>query len=105
MGEIRNCWAISAALKVRCDMPAGHSGDHSITVSWDDNQCWSPETDEPVALRVVQPDMMSGLVDNHVREPVRAPAVEPPAAPAKCVACQHQHKGGACKCGCHEFIG
>ena len=74
-------------------MPAGHSGDHSITVSWDDNQCWSPEIDEPVALRVVTPDMMSGAVDNPVQEPVEA-----------CIACNHMHKNGDCKCGCYEHI-
>lgn len=95
MGEIRNCWAISAALRARCDMPAGHPGDHSITVSWDDEQCWSPETDEPVALRVVTPDMMSGPVDNVVQEPVQAEA---------CIACNHMHKNGDCKCGCYEHI-
>lgn len=92
---IRTCWAISSALKARCDMPAGHSGDHSITITWDDNQCWSPEVDEPVALRVVEPDMMSGAVDNPVQEPVQAEG---------CIACSHMHKSGACKCGCYEHI-
>lgn len=93
MSEIRTCWAISAALKARCDMPAGHSGDHSITVSWDDNQCWSPEIDEPVALRVVTPDMMSGAVDNPVET-----------EPSACIACNHMHKNADCKCGCYEHI-
>ena len=85
---IRTCWAISAALKARCDMPAGHTGEHSITVSWNDEQCWSPETDEPVALTVVQP----------VPEPVQESVQEP------CIACSHMHKAGACKCGCYEHI-
>jgi len=84
---IRTCWAISAALKARCDMPAGHAGDHSITVSWNDDQCWSPETDEPIALQVVPP----------VQEPVQE-------EPEGCVACSHMHKSGECKCGCYEHI-
>lgn len=87
MAEIRTCWAISAALKSRCDMPAGHSGEHSITVTWGDEQCWSPDFDEPVALTVV-PD---------VHEPVQE-------EPESCVACTHMHRGGACKCGCYEHI-
>lgn len=95
MTEIRTCWAISAALMARCDMPAGHTGEHSITVSWGDEQCWSPETDEPVALKVVPPDIMSGPVDNPVQEPVQ---------PEPCVACNHMHKSGDCKCGCYEHI-
>ena len=97
VSEIRTCWAISAALKARCDMPAGHTGDHSITVSWGDEQCWSPETDEPVALRVVEPDMMSGPVDNYVQEPVQE-------KPEACVACNHMHKSGECKCGCYNHV-
>jgi len=85
MTEIRTCWAISAALKARCDMPAGHTGEHSITVSWNDEQCWSPDMDEPVALTVVQ----------DIPEPVRSEA---------CIACNHMHKSGECKCGCYEHI-
>lgn len=93
---IRTCWAISAALKARCDMPAGHPGDHSITVSWGDEQCWSPETDEPISLTVVHSDdTMSQPVDNVVQESVQ---------PEGCVACNHLHKGGSCKCGCYEHI-
>lgn len=88
MAEIRTCWAISAALKARCDMPAGHTGEHSITVTWGDDQCWSPDFDEPVALTVV-PD-------------VQIPVQEE--KPEACFACSHMHKNGACKCGCYEHI-
>lgn len=87
MSDIRTCWAISAALKARCDMPAGHTGEHSITVSWDDNQCWTPDFDEPIALTVVP----------EVQEPVQK-EVE------GCAACSHMHKSGACKCGCYKHI-
>lgn len=87
MTEIRTCWAISAALKARCDMPAGHSGEHSITVSWNDEQCWSPDFDEPVALTVVQ----------DVHEPVQE-------KPEACIACNHMHRGGECKCGCYNHV-
>jgi hypothetical protein len=88
---IRTCWAISAALKARCDMPAGHTGEHSITVSWSDDQCWSPEFDEPVALTVVQP--VPEVVQEVVEEQTEA-----------CIACSHMHKAGSCKCGCYEHI-
>jgi len=85
--QIRTCWAISAALKSRCDMPAGHSGDHSITVTWGDEQCWSPETDEPIELTVVKP--VQEVVEDQ---------------PEGCTACTHMHKAGACKCGCYAHI-
>lgn len=80
---IRTCWAISAALKTRCDMPAGHTGNHSITIEWDDEQCWSPDLDDPVPLEVV---------------PDPTPIAE------KCEACGHMHKSGECKCGCYTHI-
>jgi hypothetical protein len=81
---IRTCWAISAALKSRCDMPAGHTGNHSITVEWGEEQCWMPEIDEPIALEVVP-------------SPV-------PIEVAKCEACSHMHKNAECKCGCYTHI-
>lgn len=89
MQEIRMCWAISAALKARCDMPAGHPGDHSISVTWNDDQCWNPVVDTPIPLVPVEQAKVIPLAQEVLR----------------CVACNHQHKDGACKCGCYEFVG
>jgi hypothetical protein len=91
MTEIRTCWAVNAVLKARCDMPAGHPNEHSITISWGDDECWSPDSDEPIHLSVVQP------VPDFVEEPVQE-------TPEACIACSHMHKSGACKCGCYEHI-
>lgn len=88
MTEVRRCWAFHRD-GARCEHPAGHPGNHVVSKEWTDAECATPG--EPV--------------QNLVRVPI-APQ-EPPtqAPPTKCVACQHHHKGGACKCGCHEFIG
>lgn len=90
MTDVRRCWAFHRD-GARCEHPAGHPGNHVVSKEWTDAECATPG--EPV--------------QNLVRVPVipeEAPPPPPP-APVKCVACQHQHKGGACKCGCHEFIG
>jgi len=90
MTEVRQCWAYSTD-GMRCEHPAGHPGSHIVEFTWDDDECAVP-----------------------VQNPVQVPATPPSAPPqvpdlvattVKCVACQHQHKGGPCKCGCHEFIG
>lgn len=84
--QIRQCWAFHKD-GTRCDMPAGHNGDHAVERTWGDSECAIPGQD-------------------HVQKPVQVPVPQPLVeAPVKCVACGHQHKGGACKCGCHEFIG
>ena len=90
MTEVRQCWAYSVD-GLRCEHPAGHPGKHIVTFEWGDEECAVP-----------------------VQKPVQVPASAPPpppqepplvAAPTKCVACQHHHKSGTCKCGCHEHIG
>jgi hypothetical protein len=88
MTEIKQCWAFHRD-GTRCDMPAGHNGDHMVERTWTDADCAIPGEAKPTVAYPATP-----------QNPV--PLVE---APAKCVACGHQHKGGACKCGCHEFIG
>ena len=85
MTEIRQCWAFHKD-GTRCDMPAAHPGDHSVERTWTDSECAMPTIIPPA-----QPPA-----------PLPPPLVE---APVKCVACGHQHRGGQCKCGCHEFIG
>lgn len=85
MSEIRQCWAFHKD-GTRCDMPAGHPGDHSVQMTWTDSDCAIP----------------GDPVQKPVQVPLPAPLVE---APIQCAACKHSHKGGACKCGCYEFIG
>ena len=95
--EIRQCWAFHRD-GVRCEHPAGHPGDHVVMKTWTDSECATPT--------------------NPLQEVIAAPlstAVAPPSIPLppppdpddadKCVACQHRHKGGPCKCGCYSFVG
>lgn len=84
---VRRCWAFHRD-GARCEHPAGHPGNHVVSKEWTDAECAMPGE------------------ANVVQIPVPAPA-QPKleVVEVKCVACQHKHKGGACKCGCHEFIG
>lgn len=90
MTEIRTCWAFNREGQ-RCEHPAGHPGNHVITAEWTDDECFSP-------IKHQLPDI-STPVPVHPAPPVLE------SQPVKCVACNHQHKSGPCKCGCHEQIG
>lgn len=83
---IRQCWAYNHRGQ-RCEHPAGHPGNHVITDEWSDDECFTPSKSTP------QP-----------RQPIPMPIPEDIPV-GKCVACSHTHKGGQCKCGCHEHIG
>lgn len=94
MSEIRQCWAYNVAGQ-RCDMPAGHPGDHGIQFTWTDDDCYNPI-------------LSAGESRPSPAKPaaiVTLPTVPTQPTVIKCVACQHQHKNGECKCGCYEFIG
>lgn len=85
---IRRCWAFHKD-GARCEHPAGHPGKHVVSKEWGDDECAVPN-------QIAQP----------VQELVQVPLPEQPVIEAtNCVACNHKHKGGPCKCGCHEFIG
>jgi len=85
MSEVKQCWAFHKD-GARCEHPAGHPGKHVVSKEWDDSDCAIP--------------------GNPVQVPVPAPPMETLEEKAvTCIACKHSHKGGACKCGCHEFIG
>ena len=91
MNEIRQCWAFHSD-GTRCELPAAHPGDHAVERTWTDAQCATPGQltvkSEPAASNYI--DLAKGeLVEKQI----------------KCVACGHSHRNGACKCGCHEFIG
>jgi hypothetical protein len=87
------CWAYDKQMR-RCTLEAGHSEDHAIYITWTDNECFSP--DQPVHVPV------------HNQESVGMEYDPQPLPPAKtveaCVACQHKHIGGECKCGCYAHI-
>jgi hypothetical protein len=86
VGFSRQCWAFHND-GTRCQLSADHDGDHAVERTWGDDECAIPTV--PMQRQPVP-------------APVATPLVE---VTLKCVACGHQHKGGPCKCGCHEFIG
>ncbi len=86
---IRQCWAFHKD-GTRCDMPAGHPGNHAVERTWTDDECLDPTTvTKPVVITT------SSGPTTTVTAPVDI----------NCVACSHKHRGGECKCGCKEFIG
>lgn len=88
MSEIRQCWAYSSD-GVRCEHPAAHAGKHAVTREWSDSECFEPiKVNRPVASPAT---------------PIVAPVETKPRI--NCVACNHNHVGGVCKCGCYESIG
>lgn len=89
MMDLPQCWAYNSGGE-RCEKHAGHPGQHAITHSWTDSECASPGQ-PPVKGR----PLIEVFAEEEAKEQ----------ASSKCVACQHQHKGGPCKCGCHEHIG
>lgn len=91
---IKQCWAYNIDGQ-RCEHPAGHPGNHVITAEWTDEECYSPIRHQlPVQTATTLPTSGVTVVTETIPE-------EPPA----CVACSHRHRGGQCKCGCHEHIG
>ena len=92
--EIRQCWAFHYD-GFRCEHPAGHTGDHIVTKTWNDLECATPGEFTPAHAALVT-DIVHAI-----------PMPEPEAAVvvAGCVACGHKHRSSECKCGCYEFIG
>jgi hypothetical protein len=82
----KQCWAYDTA-NHRCEKNASHTGNHSITYSWTDDECSAPFV---VAKPETQPDIKQTMIKDII---------------TKCTACLHQHKDGACKCGCYTQIG
>ena len=87
MTVVNRCWAMNENMD-RCGKRASHKGAHSITIEWDDDQCFNYDkavelAPEPTPIKIIAP-----VVDI-----------------TQCVACNHRHADGPCKCGCYEFVG
>lgn len=89
---VRQCWAYNKEGQ-RCDHPAGHPGNHVIMAEWTDEECFSP----------IQHQLPKQAVQSKPEPPMTP--ISPKPEVTNCVACQHKHRGGECKCGCYEFIG
>lgn len=90
------CWAYNKE-GIRCEQEAGHPTLHSMTIAWDDDECFSP-----IVHQLPEP-RPEPVPDMPLESPPSLP--EPLPQPAGCVACGHKHAGGECRCGCYEQIG
>jgi hypothetical protein len=99
MEDIKQCWAFHRD-GARCEHPAGHPGDHTTSTSWTDLECATPGEFEVVERSAPATLVRVPLVEHEEHDVSAKPEVV-----TKCVACGHKHKGGACRCGCYEFVG
>lgn len=97
MTDVRQCWAFHRD-GARCEHPAGHPGDHVVMKTWNDLECATPGefSAKPEPIR-------SNPAQQHLNPPLST-ATAPAVPDDKCVACNHRHASGACKCGCYEQI-
>lgn len=89
--DSHRCWAHSK-VGGRCDQDAAHDGLHSVTVSWDEDECLDPA--QMVYAAVLPVPYRQDI-------PIDAPeaAQEPRTAPQRyCVACEHPwHEVDGCE--------
>ena len=73
---------------LRCDGEGGHDGPHTLTIEWDDDDVWTPETPPTApALAVVPPPMQH------------------PVLSVNCDLCEHPWHDGPCPaCDCRQAI-
>ena len=91
------CFAYSKSGQ-RCEFEAGHEGLHGLTITWSDEDCFSPTT-APLVVAI-------GGLDNPVQRPARAAMIPS----VICASCEHDgdmHPDhGACiACDCRGYIG
>jgi hypothetical protein len=99
---IRPCFAYNLRGE-RCDMPGGHPGDHAITTTWTDDECYAPGA--PLAM---------GVADGHIR-PSHGETehlVDVPVELEDCAVCEHLAEyhpmQGPCihgGCDCKNYVG
>lgn len=101
---------------VRCELPAGHAGDHRVSVAWDDGMCYVPILTARAAALLDAPKTGTEppLSGEGAGEVIGYGSDGTPlhrAVPANdteraCIGCGHRHRGGSCRrgCECQEFI-
>lgn len=98
------CWAHNLD-RVRCELDAGHDGNHTVYITWQDSECYEP--DKSTVAPIVMPK--TNPTQEHMNPPLSTATAPPAHNPAndRCVACQHRHRGRECPgaCECKEFIG
>jgi hypothetical protein len=120
---IRICWAYNQQAQ-RCDMPAGHPGNHAISIEWSDEETFEfmpiPTTPTPPSASASAEDTLAQVAraeakwdnrDKNIDHEALAeldfgrPAEEPTLQDeGRCVACEHKHQSGKCRCGCETWI-
>lgn len=102
---VRRCWAYSLTNK-RCDQLAGHEGDHSITESWNDDECLDPN-DQPIYVMREpshgETNTMTALTEHLVEfEPIE---LKPDCAVCEHPAIHHPNMSACVACDCKNYVG
>lgn len=101
---IRMCFAYNLRAE-RCDMPGGHPGDHSITMTWNDDECYAPGA--PLAMGIAD-----GHFPSHGETQIVEHLVDVPEELEDCAVCDHSAEyhpmQGPCimsQCDCKNYVG
>jgi hypothetical protein len=134
ISKIRDCWAYNQQAQ-RCSQPAGHPGNHVISIEWSDEDCLDPmelldATTRFMPVPAVATPPFDGVGSDVIMDQIAraeaawenrdravdtealaalamdfgSPADPPVLVDNRCVACDHQHANGKCRCGCEGFI-
>lgn len=88
--DIRRCWAHNLTGD-RCDLDSAHDGAHSLTVSWDDDECWD------MAGTIMVPVLNVPYLDEQPKEADSQPQGSRTAPIRYCVVCEHPwHETDGC---------
>jgi hypothetical protein len=106
MTEIRTCFAFNQN-KQRCDMPGGHPGDHSITMTWTDEECYDPTAEVTLTLREYGTPRFTPASHGETEH-----LVDVPVELEDCAVCEHAAEyhpmQGPCilgQCDCKNYVG
>jgi len=103
------CWAFNKQGQ-RCQGHSDGTVDHSFTVTWGDDDCWTPGQ-APQGLGA--PEAWAQVINGTPLEPAVAPEpLEPLPAPGNCFTCGHPpHDDDACTgmlgkaaCDCSSYV-
>lgn len=85
--SVDRCWAYNKSGQ-RCELVAGHDRDHSVIISWTNEDVWVPGSTIEVTLQEYGVPRITTPMTEHL--------VDVPKPSGKCVICSHRMHKGMC---------